>query len=362
MWAGSYERELRDILALQAEIAQAIGHEVQARLIRPAHALPIDGRRIDPEAYGAHLKARYFLTKGTGVERSLEYFSKAITIDPEYAAPYAGLADCYILLGVLYLRPPGEVFPKAREFAERALVRDGGIAEAHTSLARVRNLYDWDWADSEQEFKRALELAPSLSGTHQAYSILLSCLRRYEEAIEEALLACALDPLSVTTNALLGFIYMRARKYDRAIDACRQAIELDPNSPFGHWLLARSLDGADRTGEALEESRTAAKLSGGHSPYAGHLGYALARAGDPAGALNVLGCLRENEKNGYVSPFEFVNIYTALGDTDLALQYLEEAYQERTPRLSGELWDRPFDAFRSDPRLQDLIRRIGLSN
>lgn len=255
---------------------------------------------------------------------------------------------------------PREVFPQAKEFAGKALERDIANAQAHKSLAVVQNLYDWDWAGSEQEVRRALQLDPSLSDAHSAYSILLSCLRRYEKAIQEALWASRLDPLSVTMNALLGFIYMRARQYSRAIEACREAIELDPNNSFGHWLLARSLDGADLIPEALEEAHQAAKLSGDRSPYLGHLGCALARAGDPDGASRVVESLRAREKNEYISPFEFVNIFNALGKSDLALEYLERAYQERTPRLSGELWDRPFDGLRSDPRFQDLIRRIGL--
>jgi tetratricopeptide (TPR) repeat protein len=160
-------------------------------------------------------------------------------------------------------------------------------------------------------------------------------------------------------NALLGFVYMRARQYDLAIKACREAIELDSNSPFGHWLLARSLDATDQITEALSESEIAAKLSGSSSPYLGHLGYAMARAGDAAGASEVVESLREREKNQYVSPFEFVTIYAAFGETDLAFEYLEKSYQERTPRLSGELWDRPFDGLRADPRFKELMLRIG---
>jgi TolB-like protein len=359
LWAESYERELSDIVVLQAEIAAAISQHVRARLTAAEEAPSTPRPRVNPEAYEACLKGRYFLMKGIGVERSLEYFNKAISIDPDYAAPYAGLADCYVLLGVLYLRPPSEVFPKTREFAEQALKRDEAIAEAHRSLAVVRNLYDWDWAGSEDEFRRAIQLNPSLSTAHQGYSILLSCLRRYEPAIEEALRARALDLLSGAMNSLLGFVYMRARRYDRAIDACRQAIELEPNNPFGHWILARSLDAADRRREALAESEIAVNLAGHRCPYSGHLGYALARAGDQVGALKVLESLHQTHKTQYVSPYEFAIIHIALGNTDLAFDWLEKAFLERTSRLSGELWDRPFDELRSDPRFRRLVRRIG---
>jgi Flp pilus assembly protein TadD len=260
---------------------------------------------------------------------------------------------------VLYLRPPHEVFPRAKEFAENALKLDKSNAEAHKSLGTIRNLYDWDWQGAEEEFRRALELDPNLASAHQGYAILLSCLRRFEEAVEEINRARVLDPFSVSANALVGFIYVRSGQYDRAIEACRQAIELDPNSPFAHWLLARSLDASGQAGQALYESENAARLSGNRSPYNGYLGYALARAGDREGASKVLRDLRKRQETEYVSPYEFAQIHTALGEHDLAFESLEEAYRERAPRLPGELWGRSFEEIRSDARFQDLIRRIG---
>ena len=359
LWAETYERELGDVITLQALIAQEIARHIRAQLRSGEQPHPARGRGVNPDAYEAYLKGRHFLAKGTGVDRALQYFNRAIILDPDYAAPHAGLADCYVVLGVLYLRPPHEVFPRARECAENALERDEANAEAHKSLGTIRNLYDWDWQGAEEEFRRALELDPNLAGAHQGYAILLSCLRRYEEAVEEIRKARVLDPLSVSSNALVGFVHLRCGQYERAIEACRQAIELDPNSPFAHWLLARSLDAAGQTGQALAESETAARLSGNQSPYTGHLGYALARAGDRGGAYRTLRDLRERQKTEYVAPYEFAQIHAALGERDLAFESLEEAFRERTPRLSGELWGLPFDSIRSDARFQDLIRRIG---
>jgi TolB-like protein/tetratricopeptide (TPR) repeat protein len=360
LWAETNECELGDVITLQTLIAQQIASHVRAELRpeEPAHSQTRRG--VDANAYEAYLKGRLFLGKGTGVDKSLEYFKRAIALDPDYAAPQAGLADCYILLGVLYLRPPHEVFPRAKEFAKSALKRDEANAEAHKSLGTIRNLYDWDWQGAEDEFRRALELDPNLAGAHQGYAILLSCLRRYEEAREEINKARALDPLSVSMNALVGFVYVRSGQYDRALDACHHAIELDGNSPFAHWLLARSLDAAGQTGEALAESEMAAKLSGYRSPYTGHLGYALARTRDRTGASAVLHDLSERQKTEYVSPYEFAQIYTALGEHDAAFEWLEKAYRERAPRLPGELWGRQFDAIRSHERFQNLIRRTGL--
>jgi tetratricopeptide (TPR) repeat protein len=296
----------------------------------------------------------------TDVEKSLEYFEKSIALDPRFAPAHAGLADSYVLLGVLYLRRPREVFPKARTFAERALEFDGTLASAHRSMAVIRNLYDWDWKGSEGGFRRALALDPNLVGAHQGYSVLLSCLRRYEEATREILEARELDPVSLVINGLVGFIHMRARQYDRAIAECLKAIELDPNHPFGHWLLARSLDAANQAKDALVEARAAEKLSGHRLPYSSHLGYAFARAGQLDAAKKVLEGLAERGKTEYVSPYDFAHIYIALGEVGLAFDWLDKSCEEKVPQLSGELWEPIFDQVRDHPRFSCVMRQIGL--
>ena len=257
-------------------------------------------------------------------------------------------------------RYPHDSCPKARAAAEQALQLDETIAEAHNSLAAVRNLYDWNWPGSEQEFRRALELNPNYAVAHQWYATLLSCVGRHEEALREVLWARELDPLSLVINAFVGFIHMRARRYDQAIEACTRAVDLDLNNPFGRWMLARSLDAADRIREALAQSEEAVRLSGNRSPYTAHLGYAYARAGDSHRACAVLAQLRKRSRTEYISPYHFALIHVGLNQSDLAFEWLEKAYGERTARLTGELFERLFDPFRSDPRFQDLVRRIGL--
>ena len=322
LWAESFERELSDIVTLQAQIAQAVAHHIQARLT-PEEDLRAKARqRVNPESYEAYLKGLFFLTNRNDVEKGSEYFNKSIALDPGYAAPYAGLAYCWGMLGVLNLLPPGEVFPKARVFAERALELDETLAEAHHALSLVQCLYDWEWRGAERELKRALQLNPNLPAAHEGYSVLLTCLRRHDEAIKQVLKGRELDPLSVGRNAFVGFIYMQARQFDRAIEECRQAIELDPNDPFGHWILARALDAAGLVREALDESELAAKLSGNQMTYAAHQGYALARSGDRAGACHVLHQFSERMRTEYVSPYHFALTYTALGETDLAFEWL----------------------------------------
>jgi len=255
--------------------------------------------------------------------------------------------------------PPHDLFPKAKKLAEKALALDETLAEAHKSLGAVRDLYEWDWTRSEQSFARALELDPNCAIAHQWYAALLSNVRRYDEAVIQALHARDLDPLSLVINAFVGFMYMRAGQHDCAIQECSKAVELDPNNPFGHWMLARSFDAADKTAEALEEAKQAVMLSENHPLYAAQLGYEHARIGDRAGALDVLGELATRRDSAYISPFDFGLVYAGLGESDRTFEFLDAAYKDRVPRLPGHLWEKPFDRLRSDARFQELVLRIG---
>ena len=363
LWADSYERELGDVVSLQHQIARVIARQIQARLTPEQEARVAKGRAVNPEAYDAYLRGRFFWAKRTedGLEKSFACFKQAIEMAPTYSAAYAGLADSYLMLGIFGTRSPHDFCPKARVAAEKALELDDTLAEAHTSLAGVRSLYDWDWPGAEREYRRALELNPNYAVAHQWYASLLSGLGRHDEALTEVLRARELDPLSLVINAFVGFIHTRARRFDQAIEACAKAIDLDPNNPFGRWILARSLDAGDQLREALSQSEQAVTLSGNKDPFTAHLGYASARMGDRQRACDVLDQLRERSKTEYVSPYHFALIYTALNQRDLAFEWLEKAFQERTARLTGELSERVFDPLRSDPRFQELERRIGLA-
>jgi TolB-like protein/Tfp pilus assembly protein PilF len=362
LWVDSYERELGDVMTLQRQIAYAIACQIRSRLTPEEEAGFAGVRSVNAEAYEAYLKGRFFWNKRTkaDLERSFAYFRQAIAADAAYAAPYAGLADCYILMNVFGLSSPHVVCPKAREAAEKALELDEGLPEAHNSLAAVRHLYYWDWPGSEQEFRRALELDRNCAVAHHWYAVLLSLLQRHEEAIAQVLAARDLDPLSLVVNAFVGFIYMKAGRHDRAIEACRQAIELDPNNPFGHWLLARGLDAGGKLDEALGQSHEAAKQSGNSLPYVSHLGYAYARVGDRLAACNVLEQLTERSMTEYVSPFDFALIYSALDEKELAIEWLKKAFQERNSRLVAEFRGPVFGGLQFDTTFQDLTRRFGL--
>jgi TolB-like protein/Flp pilus assembly protein TadD len=359
LWSEKYERDLSDVLTLQAEVAQAIAGQIQIKLTPQEHAILARKRPVNPQAHEAYLKGNFFMQKGTeGLNTSIEFFIQAIALDPAYAPSYSGLSSSYGYLAIFGLRPSGEVYPKAKAAAIRALQLDETDAEAHSLLATVKKSYDWDWAAAEVEYKRALELNASSWLTHAGYADYLSKRGRHEEAIAEARRARELDPVSAGRTAFLGMILYWERRYDEAIGACQKALELDPNYPNTYWFLALALEQKGELPEAITKLKKAVSLS--HAPlYRALLGHAFALSGERAKALSVLDELRALSKQRYVSPLDIAIVYTGLGDRNSAFQWLEKAYQERTMRIQ-ELPSPIFDSLRSDPRHADLMRRIGL--
>ena len=360
LWSERYDREMTDIFAIQDEISGAIVAVLRLKLASPANQSAVR-RPVDPAAFEAYLRGRYFWNKRTesDLNKSIEYFNRALVLEPAYALAYAGLADAFVMLGVFGLRAPSDVYPKANAAALRALELDETMAEAYDSLGHVKAALNWDLPGAEQDYKRAVELNPNYSTARRGYGYILSLMQRHEEAIALMKLARDLDPLSVSVNAFLGLVYMKARQYDQSIAASRAAVELDQNNPQGHWILARALDAANQLSEALSEAEKAASLSAGSQPYTGHLGYAYARIGDRDRALEIVRQMLELAKTRYVSAYYLGLTYASLGEPDSAMEWLEKAYEERNARLL-EVFDPAFDSLRSDVRFQDLVRRIGL--
>jgi len=358
VWSERYDREMTDIFAIQDEISQAIVTVLKLKLARPGS--PEARRPLGPEAYESYLKGRFFWNKRTEADlnRSIDCFLRAIELDPAYALAYAGLSDAYVLLGIFGVRPPNDVYPKARAAAEKALEIDGTLAEPHAALGHVLTAYDWDFQGAEEEYRKALDLNSSYPTAHQWYGHLLAVTGRYAEGIAEVMRARDLDPLSVPINAFVGLIYMKARQTREAVEAARKGVDLDPNNPFAHWILARALDARNELPESVAESEKAARLSGGSQASTAQLGCAYARIGETAKAHKIIDQLTELSRKKYVSPYDIAIIYTGLGERDLALEWLEKAYEERAVRLL-ELLDPAFDGLRFDPRFQDLVQRIG---
>jgi TolB-like protein/Tfp pilus assembly protein PilF len=365
LWAESYERDLRDVLSLQDEVARAIASEIKVKLTPQEQTRLASARPVNPEAHGLYLKGRYYWNKRTPetLKKSLEYFQQAIEKDPGYAPAYAGLADSYDMLGAGSYRvlPPKEAYPKAEAAAMKALELDSTLAEAHTSLGWSKWVFDWDWQGAEREYKQAIELNPNYANAHHWYAGYLLDMGRYTEAIGEDRKAESLDPLSLIISADLGDEALGpAGLYDQEMEQCRKTLEMDPNFAQAHMCLADSYVRKGMHKEAIAEFEKAIELSAGSLVYVSALGSTYARAGRRDDAIKILNELKARSKQGFVAPDNFASIYAGLGDKDQAFAWLEKAYEERTDAIIGVSAEPWFDPLRSDPRFQELLRRVGL--
>jgi TolB-like protein/DNA-binding winged helix-turn-helix (wHTH) protein len=359
IWSESYERNVVDVLTLQSEVAQTIADQVRVKLTSEQQASLARVHRVNAASLEAYLKGSLFLNQGMGsFDKSVEYFSEAIQLDPANAQAYSGLSQSYLLTGIFGLRPSQEVYPKARAAAMKAIEIDATTADAHGVLAEIAKGHDWDWAAAESEYKRALELNPSSSVIHAWYADYLSMMQRHDEAIAELRRSHDLDPVAITNEAFFGFLFFRARKYDEAIAVCRKTLELAPNYPNANWFMALALEKERRIPEAIASLQNAVMNS--RAPlFKALLGHAYGLAGERTKALSVLEEIKLLSKRQYVSPVDFAVVYTGLGDHEMAFQWLETAYSDRVMRIQ-ELNEPHFDSLRGDPRYEDLLRRIGI--
>ncbi len=364
LWSQSYEGELRDTLALQNRVASAIADQIRINLTPREQAALKNVKVVNPQAYESYLKGRYFWNKRTadGLKVALAYFKQAIEEDPKYAKAYSGLADTYALLGdwQYAVMPPKEAFPKAKAAAIKALELDNTLGEAHNSLAFVLDGFDWDLDAGGKEFQRAIELNPGYATAHHWYAWHLSLLGRFDEAITEMRKAENLDPLSLIINADLAELLDLGHSYDESIGQSRKTIEMDPNFALAHNQLAQAYLQKHMYAEAIAELEKAVQLSGDSPTCIANLARAYVASGKRSEALTLLGDLKKRSNPGYSNAAEIAMIYASLGDTDQAMTWLEKGYQERFN--PGVLLRPGFDPLRSDPRFQNLLRRIGTAS
>jgi serine/threonine-protein kinase len=358
LWGEQYNRKISDLLGIQQNISREVSDKLRLKLSGEQKEQLAKRYTESTEAYELYLRGRYHWNKRTseGLMRGIDYFEQAIKTDPAYALAYAGLADSYNVLSTNAVRPPKEAFPKAKEAAERALALDDTLAEAHTSLAFIKTVYEWDWQGAEKEFKRAIELNANYANAHYFYAFAhLLSMGRVEEANTEMKRALALDPFSLIINTNLGRTYYIARQYDRAIDQYRKALEMDAAFPRAHERLQEAYEQKGMFREAiadLEQVNPAAgpKLRAAFEK-AGVKGYWQARID-----------LDKQSTQTYVSPYFTAVKYAAIGDKDQAFAALERAYQERDTWLVHLKVDPMLDTLRSDPRYADLLSKINLSD
>jgi TolB-like protein/DNA-binding winged helix-turn-helix (wHTH) protein/Flp pilus assembly protein TadD len=359
LWARSYERELRDVLALQGELAGAIAQAIQVKLQPEEQRRLTRTTAVQPDAYEAYLKGRFYWSQWSpeGLLKAVGYFQQAIERDPGYAPAHSGLSDAYRLFDLSGLAPPRESMPKAETAARKALALDDTLAEAHASLAGVLYRYHWDWEGAEREFRISLELEPNYAEGHRAYAIYLLTVRRHEEALAEARRARELSPLSLVINTELGTALVIRGRYDEAIERLQKALEIDPKFARAYWTLAVAYYGQGDRPRAVAILEKAVSLSGGvPHPW---VGYGFGVTGRRREALEMLARLEKLSREHYVSPQSFAVVHLGLGDKDQAMAWLEKAYEERAFEFlgfSGPVFDRLSD----DPRFQDLLRRMRL--
>ena len=360
-WAEAYDRELHDVLSLQSDVAKSIARRVEVTISGEEHARLSFARTVDPEAYEAYLKGRYYWNKRTGdsMSKAALYFEQAIDKDPTNGAAYSGLADCNSGLAWHGFMSPAEVLPKAFAAAQKAVEIDPQSAEAHASLALVLD-HKWDWARAEVEFKRALELNPQYANAHHWYGDYLSIQGRHDEALVEAKRALELDPLNLMVGTWVGLRYYLARRYDDAIEQSRNTVDLDPTFAAAHLILGESYVQQGKHKEGLDELQKAARLSGDSSLYMAQVGVSLALPGERREALRVIRELQDISSKRYVSPYGVAQIYAALNDKEQTYRWLEIACRDRAVWMSYLAVDPLFDSIRLEERFRDLLRRVGL--
>jgi TolB-like protein/DNA-binding winged helix-turn-helix (wHTH) protein/Flp pilus assembly protein TadD len=362
LWSQSYQGELRDTLALQNRVASAIADQIRINVNPQEQAALKSVKLVNPQAYESFLKGRYFWNKRTadGLKVALAYFNQAIDEDPKYAPAYSGLADTNALLGdwQYAVMTPKEALPRAKAAAIKALELDDALGEAHNSLAYCLDGFDWDFDAAGKEFRRAIELNPNYATAHHWYAWHLSLLGRYDEAIAEMRKAENLDPLSLIINADLAELLVLAHSYDESIRQSRKTIEMDPNFALAHNQLAQAYLQKHMNDEAVAELQEAAQLSGGSPTVMANLARAYIASGKRGEAIKLLSGLKKRSNATYSHGSEIAVIYAALGDMDQAMNWLGKGYEERFN--PGVLLRPGFDLLRSDPRFQDLVRRIGL--
>jgi TolB-like protein/DNA-binding winged helix-turn-helix (wHTH) protein/Flp pilus assembly protein TadD len=361
LWAGSYDRELKDVLALQDEVARAIASEIKTTLTPQEQKSLASVHPVNPGAYEAYLKGRYYWNKRTaeGIEKASDYFQQAINLQPDYGMAYSGLADCNSGLAWHGFAAPGEVLPRAQAAAQKAIEIDPASGEAHASLALALS-HQRNWAAAEIEFKRALQLSPGYANAHHWYGDYLSVVGRHEEAVSEAKRAFELDPLSPMINTWLGYRYYYARHYDEAMEQGRKILEFDPSFAAAHLLLGQAYLQKGLHVQAISELQSATTLSGDSPIYLAQVGVAYAADSKNAEALHVIDQLQKVARQRYVSSYGMAQIYAALGDKQRAMKWLQSAYDEGAVWMQYLQVDPVLDSLHSQPRFQDLVRRMGL--
>ena len=360
LWAKSYERDLKDVLALQGEVAQAIAQEIKGKLTPEEEARLAHAHTVDPKAYEAYLKGRHHWNKRNDetLLRSLEYFREAVEVDPTWATAYVGLSDAYNVIGFYGTLPPGDTFPKAKIAATAALRLDPDLAEAYSGLGYVQTYYEWDWEAAERSFRKALSLNDTNPYTHLFFMNLLCAVGWVDESILEVERAFELDPHSAIIGTARGWSRYYARDFTTALHYMGQLIEREPTFSTAHAWISAAHEMRGEFDLALAAATRAAELTARGPWSLTGMGRAYAKMGRRTDAEKVLGEMHDLATRRYVSPYDIALVTAALDRQDEALDLLERAHTNRANTLVLMRCEPRWDSIRSHPRFQDLERRM----
>ena len=362
LWGGQYNRKPEDVFALQDDLSREISEKLRLQLTGKEKQRLTKRYTEDAEAYRLYLKGRYHWNKRApdGVQKAVDYFQQAIEKDPAYSLAYAGLADTYAYLSFFCVIPSRQAMPKAKAAAAKALEIDHDLAEAHVSLGYVSFTYDWDWLAAGEHFEQALALNPAYSRAHTFYAFYLSSLGRSEEALAVAKRALDLDPASPAVSHSLAVQLYLARKFDRASKQAHDTLEMDANFAVSYAVLGEAYLSKGMYREGLSALEKYSTLSRGGAASLALLGYLHARSGERKKSLEMIEELKAASKQSFVPALFIALVYAGLEDKDQAFTWLDKAYEERFTRLAYLKVEVLWDPLRSDPRFNDLLRRVGI--
>jgi DNA-binding winged helix-turn-helix (wHTH) protein/TolB-like protein/Tfp pilus assembly protein PilF len=358
IWSNAWDQPLNDMPAIQAQILTEVLQVLdrgRSRRDRAVGGIPV----VAPEAYQLYLQGRYLWHQRTrdSLTRSADLFERATVLSPSYAQAFSGLADAYAVLGFYDYLPPGQAFPRAKAAAQRALDLDARLAQAHASLGYVALYYDWNWAEAEVAFERAIALNPSYSVGHQWYANYLTARGRFNQAVAAMRRAQEVDPLSLIASAALGWVHFYQRDYDAAVEQCRRTLELNPRFELAHLWAGWADEAAGRYADAVRHLTEAVRLSSDGAVALASLGRAQALARDPAGARQTLAKLHRTH-GAYLPAFEVAKFHLALGERDEAIAWLRRAHAERSHSIVFLSVDPQLDLLRHDARFVALESQV----
>lgn len=363
LWAETYERELGDALKLQGDVAQAVAKQLRVQVGSEQQARLRSAPAVNPKAYEAYLKGRYAEIAGTqaAIKQAQSYFEESIREDPSFALAYAGLADCYVDLGDYRWLPPKDAYPQANAAVQKALELDEGLGEAHSTVGMLNWHYGWDWQAAERELRHAVDLNANYVEGHESLVWYLAWSGRPGEAQAEIEKMRALDPAYPSLPIDELGVFYHERDYKSLVEASQKSVAANPGAWAAHYFLAVGYEGSGRTAQAIPEYQQAVELSQGDSDTTAGLAHVYATIGRKAEAEKILSELQRQSKVTYVSPYMIAAIYAGLGRSDKAFEFLEKAYRERSSDIPYFIKaDLRMDSLRSDPRFQDLLRRVRL--